>query len=223
METIIVVAPHPDDETYGCGGTLLRHRACGNVLHWLVVTGMSKELGYSADRVSQRKQEIDEVSKIYGFNSVRQLDFPPAGIDNISLQAIVSAIGQIFLTIKPSYVYVPYSDDAHSDHRIVFDAVVACSKWFRFNSIKKLLAYETLSETDFNLNPNCAAFKPNYYVNIAPYLEEKISIAKKYLSEIGDFPFPRSEKSIRVLANFRGSLSGYTAAEAFMLLKALYD
>ena len=106
----------------------------------------------------------------------------------------------------------------HTDHRIVFDAVIACTKWFRYPSVKRVLAYETLSETDFSLNTN-GRFYPNYFINISGYLEKKIELMSIYISEIAKFPFPRSYEAIRALATLRGAASGYIAAEAFQLLK----
>src|SRR3990167_6802421 len=168
MKTIIAVAPHPDDETYGCGGTLLRHHESGDTIHWLIVTGMSKESGFSSDKIKLREQEIERVTDMYGFASVKRLNFPPARLEQIPLQELVSAIGTVFHDIAPQEVYLPYRGDVHTDHQVVFDSVNACTKWFRFKSIKKVLAYETLSETDFNLNPHISAFTPNNYINVHP-------------------------------------------------------
>ncbi|MDF2684612.1 MAG: GlcNAc-PI de-N-acetylase, partial [Brevibacillus sp.] len=50
-------------------------------------------------------------------------------------------------------------------------------------------------------------------------LEQKLEIMRVFDSEMGEFPFPRSEEAIRALATLRGSASGSKAAEAFMLLK----
>ncbi len=85
--------------------------------------------------------------------------------------------------------------------------------------MEKVLTYETLSETDFSIDPDANGFKPNIYINISGFLEEKISVMNIYASEISEFPFPRSEKAIRSLAYLRGAASGYEEAEAFMLLK----
>ena len=52
-------------------------------------------------------------------------------------------------------------------------------------------------------------------MNIFDHLDDKIEAMQIYESEIGEFPFPRSEKAIRSLAALRGSQSGYEAAEAF--------
>ena len=99
--------------------------------------------------------------------------------------------------------------------------VGACSKWFRYPSVKRVLAYETLSETNFNLNPN-ATFNPNYFIDISEYLERKLEVLAIYRSELGVFPFPRSAEAIRALATYRGSSSGFVAAEAFQLLRERY-
>ena len=45
MKKILVVAPHADDETLGCGGTLLKHCNQGDEIYWLIVTDMSLESG----------------------------------------------------------------------------------------------------------------------------------------------------------------------------------
>ena len=77
--------------------------------------------------------------------------------------------------------------------------------------------YETLSETEFNFIKK-TSFNPNLFVNISDQLDDKIKAMQIYESEMGNFPFPRSEKTIRSLAAFRGSQSGYEAAEAFELI-----
>ena len=45
MNNIIVIAPHPDDETLGCGGTLLRERKLGSRIHWINITSISEIYG----------------------------------------------------------------------------------------------------------------------------------------------------------------------------------
>ena len=92
------------------------------------------------------------------------------------------------------------------------------TKNFRFPFIKKILAYEVLSETNFNLNRK-KAFFPNYYEDISKFLTRKKNAMRIYKSEIKKFPFPRSIKSIDALAKYRGSQIGTKAAESFELLK----
>lgn len=219
MDKIMVVAPHPDDETLGCGGTLLRWRKENKEIQWLIVTSMQEDCGFSSQRIQQRENEIQKVEKRFGFSSTHKLNLPTTKIDALPLGKIVEKMNVIFQAEKPTLVMLPYRGDAHSDHKVVFDAVVACTKWFRCDSIQRVLAYETLSETDFGINPDINGFNPNVFVNISDHLNEKLEIMKIYESEIGEFPFPRSEQAIRSLAYLRGSAAGYKAAEAFMLLR----
>lgn len=221
IKKLLVVAPHPDDETLGCGGTILRYKEQGNSIHWLIFTGNNKELGFSNDRIQSRSQEIKKVSAMYSFDSVNQLEFATATLDFLPMQELVQKTGNIIEKIKPEEIYLPFPGDAHTDHKIVFQTVSACSKWFRYNFIRRILAYETLSETDFNLNPLINSFRPNVFIDISNYLQKKIEIMKIYQSEISDFPFPRSEKAIRSLAELRGASAGCKAAEAFILLKEI--
>lgn len=221
MRKILVVAPHPDDETLGCGGTILRHIAKGDEVSWLIVTGISEELGFSAKRVSLREKEIEAVSAAYNFSSVYNLGLPTTRLDDMPMVELIEAIGSVFKEAEPEVVYVPYCGDVHTDHKIVFDAAASCTKWFRCGSIKKVLAYETLSETDFGLSPDTGGFRPNVFIDITEHFEKKFEIMKTYESELSEFPFPRSKEAIRALAALRGAASGHASAEAFMLLKEI--
>ena len=53
-------------------------------------------------------------------------------------------------------------------------------------------------------------------MDITSFIDKKVNIMGMYESEIGEKPFPRSEENIRSLSIFRGSQSGFNAAEAFL-------
>lgn len=217
MNTIIV-APHPDDEVLGAGGTLLRRKAEGAKVAWLIITAISVKTGWSAESVRRRAGEIQEITELLGFSTVFTLDFPTTQLDRIPMRELVAAISEVFKTFEPQEVFVPHSLDVHTDHRVVFDAVASCTKWFRQPSVKRVLAYETLSESDFGMGVG-HAFRPNVFVDISPFLEQKIRAMDVYESELGVFPFPRSPDALRALASVRGAAAGYVAAEAFELLR----
>ena len=215
---ILVVAPHPDDEVLGPGGTLLRRKAEGATIAWLIVTSITTKMGWSAEKIKQRGDEVKRVTTLFGFDSVFELNFPTTQLDQVTISDLVAAISNIFKKFEPEEVYVPHPADLHTDHRMVFDAAASCTKWFRHPSVKRVLAYETLSETDFGLGTS-QGFRPNVFVNIEPSLADKLRAMDIYASELGDFPFPRSHEAIRALANLRGAASGFKAAEAFELLR----
>jgi LmbE family N-acetylglucosaminyl deacetylase len=72
----LVIAPHPDDEVLGVGGTLLRRKVEGTKVAWLIVTAVSVETGWSEDKVNQRAAEIEKVSELFGFDEVFSLNLP---------------------------------------------------------------------------------------------------------------------------------------------------
>ena len=212
------MAPHPDDEILGCGGTLLRRKAEGADLGWLIVTGVSREAGFPVKIVQQRAQEIDKVVELMGFDHVYNLALPSAQLDRLPMSDLVEKFSKVFQEFQPIEVLLPCRSDVHTDHRLVFDATGACVKWFRHPYVKRVLAYETISETEFNLDSS-NPFKPNFFVDVSEFLERKLEVMAVYKSELGCFPFPRSIEAIRALAILRGSASGFMAAEAFQLLR----
>ena len=219
MKTL-VVAPHPDDELLGCGGTLLRRVAEGGTVAWLLMTAITEKAGWTVERIQQRSSEIDRVCNGLQITPCHfyALGFPSSELDFIPMSLLVKRISESFSDFQPDEVLLPFPGDVHSDHRVTFEAASACTKWFRYPSVKRVLAYETPSETDFGIDPRGSGFKPNVFVDIGPQLERKIELMKIYSSEIGEFPFPRSEEALRALAQLRGSQAGYEAAEAFSLL-----
>jgi LmbE family N-acetylglucosaminyl deacetylase len=214
----IVVAPHPDDEVLGAGGTLLRRKSEGAKIAWLIMTEISIESGWSAEKVAQRKHEQEKISDVFGFESVFELRFPTTRLDQIPRSDLVKAVSGVFDSFLPSEVFIPHPSDIHSDHRVTFETVSSCTKWFRAPSVKRVLAYETLSETEFGLERS-KKFNPNVFINIEEFLDEKLRAMNIYASEIRNFPFPRSDEAVMALASLRGANSGFKAAEAFELLR----
>jgi len=219
-QSVLVVAPHPDDETLGCGGALLRHQAGGDALHWVIVTSMPSD-AYSAALRERRAAELREVARLYGFASTRELGFPAAGLDAVPRAELVDKMSAAFTAARPDVAYLPHPGDVHSDHRVAFEAAAACAKWFREPAPRRVLVYETLSETDAALDATAQPFRPNVFVDITAHLERKLEILQRYSGEIGEFPFPRSVEAVRSLARVRGAASGCAAAEAFQLLREI--
>jgi len=218
---VLCVAPHPDDETLGCGGALLRHVAEGAHVHWLVMTHMHEAQGFSAQRIASRSAEIEQVARAYGFAGTHLAGLPTTRLDTLPMAELVGAVSAVFAEVRPRTVYVPYRNDAHSDHAVVFDAATACCKSFRHPSVRSVYAYETLSETEFGMRPDDPGFHPNLFVDISAWLDRKVEIMKLFAGEMGTFPFPRSEECLRAQAMLRGSQAGLHAAEAFMVLKEI--
>ena len=222
MVTTLVVATHPDDETLGCGGTLLKHNSNNDEIYWLLITKATKEAGYSQNFIKKRSEEIKAVEENYNIKKTFNLEFPVTRLDTFPLSDIIKKIANVFNKVQPEIIYIPNRSDVHSDHRVTFDAVMSCTKSFRFPYIKRVLMYETISETEFSPALRENSFQPNSFCDISDHIEDKLEILKIYESEIGEHPFPRSEENVRALSKFRGAMIGVNYAEAFMILKEVF-
>ena len=221
MKKILVVAVHPDDETLGCGGTLLKHKKKGDRTYWLIATEAKEEDGFPMDFIIQREKEIEAVSAAYGFDGIHCMKLSPTKIDKEMNWLLIQRIKSVVDDIQPEIIYLPFRRDVHSDHRMVFDACFSVLKQFRAKFVKAIYMMEVLSETEFAPALQSESFIPNVFVDISEYLNKKIEIMKLYQSELGTHPFPRSEDNIKALATYRGATAGCRYAESFMLLKEI--
>ena len=219
MKKVLVVSAHPDDEILGAGGALIRHRDQGDEIHWLIATNLFEDQGFTKERVESRQEEIEKVATQLSMR-VHHLNYKTMTLTSGDLLELVPQISSIFTEVQPELIYVLNRSDAHSDHRVLFDAVMACTKSFRYPFIREVMMYECISETEFAPSLPEKAFLPNCYVDISEAMEEKMQLMRIYDAELGSHPFPRSERNIKALATFRGASCGVEYAEAFQILKS---
>ncbi len=217
--TIAIIAPHADDETLGCGGSILKFKKVNERVCIIQVTDLDKE----STKYKHRQNQIRKVLEAYDIPSSDyfNLGYGPATLTSGSVSGLISNISKIFQNIKPNVVYLPSAADAHSDHFFTFNAGIACCKTFRYQFVESVFVYETLSETDFGLDPSKARFSPNWYEEITEELTIKQSILELYDDEIGDHPFPRNSTAVEALAILRGTQANVKFAESFQLLKRI--
>jgi LmbE family N-acetylglucosaminyl deacetylase len=199
---IIVISAHPDDETLGCGATLLKHAANGDDLFWLIVT-QAHEPQWPADVITRKATEVERVAEAYGMKEYFRLGFPTTQLD-----------------VTPEAGLIESIRDVHSDHRAVFSATTAVLKSIYMSSlgVRKLLCYETLSSTEAAAYPG---FTPTAFNDVSPYLERKLQIMELYETEGQGDLMPRGSSAIRALARHRGATIGVEYAEAFSLVREL--
>jgi LmbE family N-acetylglucosaminyl deacetylase len=217
---ILVIAPHPDDETLGCGGSLLKHKSNGDSLSWLVAT-RGYEPQWSAELLERKEREIGAVAAAYGFDNTFRLNFPTVKLDQTPMEEIISSVRDAVTDCKPEWVYLNHAGDVHSDHRVLFEATMSVLKPFYLarHGVKKILSYEVFSSTDAApVNP-ARAFLPNVFTDVTEFLERKLEIMGLYESELQATPLPRALDSLRALARVRGATIGVEYAEAFMLVR----
>lgn len=216
----MIIAVHPDDETLGCGGTILKHKAQGDQIFWLVMTGPQKGLmpHFTDEFLAKRDAMVDGIAEAYGFDEIIKLNLPTQMLHTLDLRDIIQKVSEVFKRIQPNVIYMMFANDVHSDHRVAFDAVYSCTKSFRYPFIERIYMIEALSETEFAVAIPGNTFVPNVFVDISEYIDKKLEIMSMFKGELQSDPFPRSLSTIQALARMRGSRIGVMYAEAFQLL-----
>jgi LmbE family N-acetylglucosaminyl deacetylase len=219
---VLAIAVHPDDETLGCGATLLKHAAAGDTLHWLIVTAATPER-FSAEQIAKQAAQVEQVRMAYPFASLNWLKLPTTRLETLPLDDIVRPIRDVVAARRPEVVYLPNRSDAHSDHRVTFAAASAVLKSFylRAFGVRRVLLCETISETDAAPPLAENAFQPQLFVDVSGTLRRKLDVFALYASEHHVDHHPRTRSSIEALARWRGSTIGVEYAEAFFVMREI--
>jgi N-acetylglucosamine malate deacetylase 1 len=213
VRKVLFISVHGDDETLGCGGTILKHKKSGDDIFWLIVTEPK-----NSGRKEIRRKEIERVSIEYGFKKIYNLNIPSTKLDLTPTAKLIEEISDIVNSVKPEILYLPNRTDVHTDHQIAFKAVYSCTKSFRYPFIRRVLMYETLSETEFAPPLPENTFMPNVFIDITEFFEKKREILQLYKGEVMEPPYPRSLETLEALAKLRGSRIGVKYAECFQLI-----
>ena len=217
-ETVLFIAPHPDDEVLGAGGTIARYSAEGKNVYVLIATKASPPLYTDKDAESGRTEARAAHSKL-GVKETFFFDFPAAMLDQVPCHVINKEFCGIINHLRPHTIFIPHIGDIHNDHQVVFNSTMVASRPNNDYYPRRILSYETLSETNWNAPNVTPAFIPNMYVDITQYLPNKIAAWNAYASQHKLFPLERSTETINALSMLRGSAMNMRAAEAFIILR----
>jgi LmbE family N-acetylglucosaminyl deacetylase len=217
---VLVVAPHPDDETLGAGGTIVKHSAQGNEVFVLMVSGHLPPI-YSRKAYDEIVSEAYLAFSVLGVQKSQFLEIPATMIGDQPLHELNGRISKVVNEFNPHIVLCPYPD-RHVDHRLVFDSVMVATRPVGVGrDIEIVAAYETLSETHWNaphIEPN---FTPNWVVDISDHISKKIDALECYKSQISAFPGPRSVEAVEALSKFRGTQAGFGYGEGFHIVRMI--
>ena len=217
---VLVVAPHPDDETLGVGGTIAKYSAQGDEVFVLMVSGHLPPI-YSRKAYEETVSEAYSAFSVLGVKKSEFLEIPATMIGDQPLHEVNGRISKVVNDFNPHIVLCPYPD-RHIDHRLVFDSVMVATRPVGLGKdIKIVAAYETLSETHWNaphIEPN---FTPNWVVDISDHISEKLNALECYKTQISEFPGPRSIEAVEALAKFRGTQAGFGYGEGFHIVRMI--
>jgi LmbE family N-acetylglucosaminyl deacetylase len=215
---VLVVAPHPDDETLGAGGTIAKYAAAGNEVTVLTVAGHRPPL-YEESVYIRTVREAKEAHRRLGVTDSIFLDFPATTLGLLPTHELNGKINSVFKKLRPNVVLIAYPD-RHVDHRIIFDSTLVAARPVKTgNEMEILAAYETLSETHWNAPHIEPSFTPNWVVDITAQIGAKLEALACYESQMAPFPAPRSLEAAKALAMFRGTQAGFAYGEGFHVIR----
>lgn len=218
----LVIAPHADDETFGCAGTIARAKALGGEVYVMVVS-VADLSHYSTDynRVTgeTRKSEFEQAMSVLNVDATDVLytdEHTHMRVDAIPRRDLVARIERdsplAIDRIQPDVLLFP-AVSYNQDHEAVYKAVyAACRPHLPSDKpfVRLVLSYDQ-PQLSWNHTP----FEPNFYVDISEYLELKLQAYRCHASQIRPEPHHASVENVERLARLRGSEVSVAAAEAF--------
>ncbi len=215
---VLVFAPHPDDEIIGVGGTIAKRAKAGEEVYVCIVT-KGQEPVFHKEFIEQGRRECKEADAKIGVKETIFLDFPAVMLETIPRYEFNGRISEVVQKIKPDEVYIPHRGDMQIDHQMVADAVMVAVRPRGETYPRRVYAYETLSETGWNIPNTVNEFIPTVYEDITETHNMKIEAMRIFESQLAQFPSARSIGAIEALAKFRGATVSVEAAEAFSLIR----
>lgn len=224
---LLVIAPHPDDEIFGCGGLMYRIKQAGGKVYVLYLTvGTTQD--FSRRKRSTMEERIKEIERVAAFMKIDgyRIAFPGNDfhlqLDSLPQKTLIHEIergGSVSIeAIKPTTLAIPSSFDYNQDHRAANRAAITATRpvpsTFKY-FVPTVLEYEFpyFSWTsEFDRPP------PNVFVALdQKALKAKLDALKLYKSQLKVKDGPLSVHGARTLAFMRGIHAGAPAAEAFAL------
>ncbi len=205
---VLVLAPHPDDETLGCGGALLQHTRAGDAVKVLVMTNgacgdVSGQMA-PQDYIAARQAEFVRACKCLGITAYELWDYEDRGL----LQApdAVERLRQVITDWAPAMVYAPSPLEYHPDHRAA--AILLWESLQKGRHDFDVLFYE--------INQPLA---PNTLVDITGVMPAKLEAARCYVTQLREQPY---DEITQALNRFRSITLGpaVTYAEGFLRVAA---
>ena len=218
MKTL-VIAPHPDDEVLGVGGAMRALADEGAEITVAIVTKGWAPL-FPEPQVAQVREEARTANASLGIQTVRFMDLPVTRLHALPEHELNAAFDQLVLEERPECVFLPFPGDRHEDHRQVFDAAMVALRPVESRAFaRRILCYETVSETHWTASYVEPAFQPQVWFDISAQLDAKLAAMKLYASQLRPPPDARSLEALRALAVWRGSVVGMGAAEVFTVVR----
>ena len=225
-ETVLCVVAHPDDEVLGVGGTLAAHSAAGHEVNVCIlsdgVTSRHEEITEEANsEIKRRTRRAQLACDRLGVSTVSIHSYPDNQFDTVPLLDIVKTIEGEINEIKPTVVYTQHYGDLNIDHELTCRATMTATRPLKESPVQRVLAFETLSSSEWGTPKSSATFQPTTFIDISEYLKQKLDAIKVYEGELRGHPHPRTVQNVRKNAELWGAKSGLESAEPFEVLREI--
>lgn len=216
MESILVLGAHPDDETLGLGGTIVKHAKKRTKIFALIFAD-GESARSTVKNVRTRRQQAQKAASILGISEIKFLEYRDQLLDTIPALELAKQVEKAIKIWNPATIYTHFWGDVNQDHRKVFEASLIACRPTSQSRVTDLICYETPSSTEWGSQ----SFEPNFFVNIEDTIDKKIEAFRKYAGELKKFPHPRSVESILTRSKYWGSRIGVNNAEAFQIVRRI--
>jgi LmbE family N-acetylglucosaminyl deacetylase len=211
-QKILVIAPHPDDESIGCGGAICLHRRRGEPVRVVLLT--SGERGVEGlDPEAARAVREGEAAEALNVLGVRDADFlrlPDLGLAD-DLERGACRLSEVLAAHRPGLVYLPHPAEAHPDHEATLPLVRAALARLPGGELPELRAYEIWT-------PMARYGWPEDITEVMP---TKLRAVRCYRSQLQTF---RYDRAVRGLNQYRGALAARCRyAEVFQYMAPAAD
>ncbi len=222
-KSVLIIAPHPDDEAISYGGLIMlaKKQDCRIFVLYGSV-GISRQLITGQTNPDIRLDEAKKAATYGSFDySMIFQGEEFMKLDTVPQKTLIDAIEDKVADFKPDIVCLPFRDSFDQDHRALFTAAVTALR-----PIPRNLRHQPKiileSEEPYSWTIN-GVFQPNFYFDISTVMEEKIKLLKCHKTQLRQDPFPRSPANLQRLAGLRGAEISAKYAEAYRLLKGVWE
>jgi len=130
-KSCVVFAPHQDDETLGCGGTIIQKKRQGAIVKIVFMTdgNNSHKHMFPDDLRDIRRTEAISACNILGIDEqdIIFLDNEDGKL-TVNIDSVISQVSDILEKTLPEEIYIPYIGDHHPDHKATNRAVIGAIK-----------------------------------------------------------------------------------------------
>ncbi len=207
-DRIAVLAPHPDDDVIGCGGTLYKHRLAGDHVTVVYLTDGARGDDYSGPPspmlAAQRRQEAETAADLLGIEDLRFFNYPDTKL--LSNTETAQHLYETLQEVKAQAVFLPFLLDEHPDHIAANRLFAKISRQLR--PPVTAYAYEVWTP-----------LRPNRVVDISQAAAKKKEAIRKHASQMKYIDYAETSAGLN---KFRSMSTGFGQGhyEAFFAMQA---